>query len=49
MDVDLGGLGSLEVDDGVDALDIKTTRGDIGGEEEVDLSISEVLNTLDTL
>lgn len=49
MDVDLGGLGSLVVDDGVDTLDIKTTRGEIGGKEEVDLSISKVLDTLNTL
>lgn len=37
------------VDDCLDTLDIETTRGQIGGEEEIRISVSEALNTFDTL
>lgn len=37
------------VDDCFDTLYIETTRGQIGGEEEIRSSVSEALNALDTL
>jgi len=37
------------VDDGLDSLNIQTTRGEIGSEEVLDLSVLEVLESLQTL
>jgi hypothetical protein len=41
MNVNLQFLWCLVIDDCVDALDIKTTRGKIGGKEIGDFSVSE--------
>lgn len=49
MQVDLMALGSLVVNDGLDTLDIQTTRRNIGGEKESNLAISEVFDGFDTL
>lgn len=42
-------LRSLVVDDSLHTLDIQTTGGQVGGKEESDRSITEVLHTFDTL
>jgi len=49
VNVDLVGLWGLVVDDCVDAFDVETTRGDVCGEQEVNLAVAEGLNAGDTL
>jgi hypothetical protein len=49
MQVDLVALGSLVVNDGLNTLDIQTTRRNVGGQEEGNLAISEVFDGFDTL
>lgn len=49
MQVDLMALGSLVVNDGLNTLDIETTRCNVGGEKEGNLAISEVFDGFDTL
>jgi len=49
VQVDLVTLRSFVVNDGFDTLDIQTTGGNVGGEEESNLAISEVFNGFDTL
>lgn len=39
----------IVVDDGLDSLDIQTTRSEIGSEEVLNLSVLEVLESLQTL
>lgn len=43
MDIDGLSVWEGEVDDGPDALNIKTTRGQVSGKEEVRLTITELL------
>lgn len=49
MQIDLMALGSFVVDDCLNALDIQTTRRNVGSEKEGNLAISEVFNGFDTL
>jgi hypothetical protein len=49
MQVNLVALGGFVVNNGFHALDIQTTGGNIGGEEEGDLAVTEVFNGFDTL
>jgi hypothetical protein len=41
VDVNLEVLGRLVIDDGVDALDVQTTGGQVSGQEERHLAVSE--------
>lgn len=49
MDVCLCVLGGLDLDDQVDAWDVKTTRSDIGGNEDIALLLFELLERNFTL
>lgn len=49
MDVDGLSVGQSEVDDGANALDIETTRGKVGSEEEMRLTVAELLEGFETL
>ena len=49
VQVDFVALGCFVVDDCFDALDVQTTRGEVGGEEEGDIAVTEVFDAFNTL
>jgi hypothetical protein len=49
VQVDLVALRSFVVNDSFNTFDIQTTGGNVGGEEESNLAVSEVFNGFDTL
>ena len=46
MDVDLLVFGALVVDDVRDVVDVDASRGDIGGDQDVDLAVTEGTQSL---
>lgn len=43
------GLGGFVVDDYIDAFDVETAGGEVGGEEEVDFAVAEGFDGFYTL